>query len=108
MTRRVLASVVIAWLVLPGFSEALSVQEASLRARPAVALITARVDAEVMLDCGQGPVIIKPAPFVETGTGWFVDGRGWLITNAHVVDPAYRMPPWVPHELKKKAIDQAC
>jgi rhodanese-related sulfurtransferase len=108
VTRRVLASVVIAWLVLPGFSEALSVQEASLRARPAVALITARVDAEVMLDCGQGPVIIKPAPFVETGTGWFVDGRGWLITNAHVVDPAYRMPPWVPHELKKKAIDQAC
>jgi rhodanese-related sulfurtransferase len=108
VTRRVLASVVLAGLFLPGFSEALSLQEAILRARPAVALITARVDAEVTLDCGQGPVIVKPAPFIETGTGWFVDGRGWLITNAHVVDPVYRLPPWVPHELKKKAIDQAC
>jgi rhodanese-related sulfurtransferase len=51
---------------------------------------------------------VKPAPFVETGTGWFVDGRGWVVTNAHVVDPVQRNPPWVAHELKKKAIDQAC
>src|SRR5262249_44508278 len=26
----------------------------------------------------------------------------------HVVDPAHRVPPWVIHELKKKAIEQAC
>src|SRR5207302_319118 len=51
---------------------------------------------------------VSPRPFVETGTGWFVDGRGWLVTNAHVVDPAYRPRPWVTHELKKKAIEQAC
>lgn len=88
--------------------EALTVQEAILRAKPAVALITARVDAEVTMNCGQGPVTVKPAPFVETGSGWFVDGRGWLITNAHVVDPAHRPLPWVTHELKKKAIEQAC
>jgi hypothetical protein len=25
-----------------------------------------------------------------------------------VVDPAYRLPAWVTHELKKKAIDEAC
>src|SRR3989449_435710 len=60
------------------------------------------------MNCGQGPVEVSPAPFIETGTGWFVDGRGYLITNAHVVDPVYRLPPWVIHELKKKAIDQAC
>jgi len=30
------------------------------------------------------------------------------VTNAHVVDPAHRLPPWVTHELKKTAIDQAC
>jgi rhodanese-related sulfurtransferase len=97
-----------AWLVAPAHAAALTVQEAILRAKPAVALVTARVDAEVTMDCGAGPVTIKPAPFVEHGTGWFVDGRGYLVTNAHVVDPAHRLPPWVVHELKKKAIDQAC
>src|SRR6266849_3127537 len=83
-------------------------QEAILRAKPAAVLIEARVEAEVTLNCGQGPVIARPAPFIETGTGWFVDGRGFVITNAHVVDPVHRLPAWVVHELKKKAIDQAC
>jgi S1-C subfamily serine protease/rhodanese-related sulfurtransferase len=87
---------------------ALSVQEALLRAKPAVVLVSARVDAEITMNCGKGPVTVKPRPFVETGTGWFVDGRGWVVTNAHVVDPVHRMPPWVVHELKKKAIDEAC
>jgi len=87
---------------------ALTPQEAILLAKPAAALITARVDAEITMNCGRGPVTVKPSPFVETGTGWFIDGRGWLITNAHVVDPMYRLPSWVIHELKKKAIDQAC
>jgi hypothetical protein len=75
-----------------------TVQEALLRAKPAVALVTARVDAEITMNCGKGPVTVKPPPFVETGTGWFVDGRGWVDTNAHVVDPVHRNPPWVAHE----------
>lgn len=83
-------------------------QEAILVAKPGVALVTAEIRAEVTMNCGTGPVTVQPAPFIETGTGWFIDGRGWLVTNAHVVDPAYRMPPWVTHELKKKAIEQAC
>jgi S1-C subfamily serine protease/rhodanese-related sulfurtransferase len=89
-------------------ARALTVQEAMLRVTPAVALITARVDAEITMNCGKGPVTVKPKPFIETGTGWFVDGRGWVVTNAHVVDPVHRLPPWVLHELKKAAIDQAC
>ncbi|HEV8617429.1 MAG TPA: cyclic nucleotide-binding domain-containing protein [Methylomirabilota bacterium] len=97
-----------AWLGGPPPAAALTVQQAILQAKPAVALVTARIDAEITMNCGQGPVTVKPAPFIETGTGWFIDGRGWLITNAHVVDPAYRLPPWVTHELKKIAIDQAC
>jgi len=96
------------WLAEPRTAAALSVQEAILRAKPAVALITAEIQADVTMNCGQGLVTVSPAPFVETGTGWFVDGRGFLVTNAHVVDPAYRLPPWVTHELKKKAIEQAC
>jgi len=97
-----------AWLGAPRTTAALSVQEAILRATPAVVLITTEVRGEVTLNCGRGPITVSPAPFVETGTGWFVDGRGFVVTNAHVVDPAYRLPPWVTHELKKKAIEEAC
>lgn len=87
--------------------QGVSTQELLLRAKPAVALVSARVDAEVTVDCGAGPVTVTPAPFQETGAGWFVDGRAYLITNADVVDPAHTIPPWVGHELKKKAVDQA-
>jgi len=97
-----------AWLGAPAGVPALTIREAILITRPGVALITAEVRAEVTMNCGRGPVTVRPAPFVETGTGWFVDGRGYLITNAHVVDPAHRVLPWVVHELKKKAIEQAC
>jgi len=108
-TRRLAAILLgLAAALTAASAHALSVQEAILLAKPAVALVTARIDAEITMNCGQGPVTVKPAPFIETGTGWFVDGRGWLITNAHVVDPVHRLPPWVIHELKKKAVDQAC
>ena len=108
MKAAVIIAVLGAALVAPVAAAALSVQEAILLAKPAVALVTAEVRAEVTMNCGRGFVTVRPTPFVETGTGWFVDGRGYLITNAHVVDPAYRLPAWVTHELKKKAIDQAC
>src|SRR5438128_11444160 len=96
------------WRAEPRAASAYSVQEAILRVKPAVVLITTTVGGDVTLNCGRGPVEVSPAPFIETGTGWFVDGRGFVITNAHVVDPAHRLPPWVTHELKKKAIEQAC
>ena len=103
------ALVVASSLLVPAMAGARpTVQEVVLVAKPAVALVTARVDAEVTLDCGRGPVTVNAAPVVETGTGWFVDGRGWLITNAHVVDPAFRQPPWVAREIRKRAIDDAC
>src|SRR5262245_5586251 len=97
-----------AWLGAPNNVAAYSVQEAILRVKPAVVLITTEVRADVTLNCGQGPITVSPAPYLETGTGWFVDGRGYIITNAHVVDPAHRLPPWLTHELKKKALEQAC
>jgi S1-C subfamily serine protease len=78
------------WLSTPRPVEALSVQEAILLAKPAVALVSAEVSADVTMDCGRGPVTVQPSPFIEMGTAWFVDGRGYLITNAHVVDPAER------------------
>ncbi|PYM78668.1 MAG: hypothetical protein DME09_23005, partial [Candidatus Rokuibacteriota bacterium] len=93
---------------VPARAAALSVQEALLRAKPAVALVSAEVRAEVTMSCGRGPVTVTPSPFIETGTAWFVDGRGFLVTNAHVIDPARRLPPWVIYELKKKAVEQGC
>src|SRR5438067_10117961 len=97
-----------AWLGAPTRTSAYSIQEAILRVKPAVVLITTTVGGDVTLNCGRGPTTVSPAPYIETGTGWFVDGRGYVVTNAHVVDPAHRLPPWVTHELKKKAIEQAC
>ena len=109
MTFRFSALLLLAGIVAgPGPASALTVQEAILRAKPAAVLITARIAADIVMNCGKGPVSVSPAPFVETGTGWMVDGRGFLVTNAHVVDPAYRLPPWVTHELKKTAIEEGC
>src|SRR2546425_12240063 len=105
----IMAAVALAGAPGPALAdEAIPVQELVLRTKPAVALVTARVDAEASLNCGPGPITVKPAPVVETGTGWFVEGRRYLITNAHVVDPAHRLPPWVSQELKKSAVDEAC
>jgi len=92
----------------PAPSLAVSVQEALLRAVPAVALVSAEVRASATVNCGQGPITVSPKPFIEVGTGWFVDGRGYLITNAHVVDPAYRVPPWVEFNLKLRAVEEGC
>ncbi|MBI2219137.1 MAG: trypsin-like peptidase domain-containing protein [Candidatus Rokubacteria bacterium] len=106
-SRRAASLAVLAALTTTG-AGAQTAQEVILRAKPAAVLVTARVDAEVTLSCGAGATTVTPAPFVETGTGWVVDGRGWVVTNAHVVDPAHTAPPWVVHELKRKAVDQAC
>jgi S1-C subfamily serine protease len=89
-------------------AEPLTVQEIVLRAKPAVALVTARVDAQITVDCGAGLVTVTPPPYEEIGTGWFVDGRGYLVTNAHVVEAAHALPPKVAHDLKKVGVDQAC
>ena len=83
-------------------------QERVLAAKPAAVLVTARVDADVVVDCGTGRQTVKAAPFVENGTGWLVDGRGLVITNAHVIDPAHARPPWVLQELRRSAIEKAC
>src|SRR5678815_4867568 len=80
---------------VPSSEAAVSVQETLLRAKPAVALVSAEVRAEAAVNCGRGLITISPTPFVQTGTAWFVDGHGFLVTNAHVIDPALRLPSWV-------------
>ena len=87
---------------------ALSVQEAILRAKPAVALVVAEVSANVRLNCGSGETRVTPPPFRETGTGWVIDARGFLITNGHVVQPAYNPPRWLLSSLTRKAAESTC
>ena len=96
-------------LVSPAAAQPMfSVQEIVLRAKPAVVLISAEVNAEVTLDCGNGVQTVTPPTFRETGTGWFVDSRGWVITNGHVVEPAHSPPPWLVNQQAQRAVATAC
>ena len=86
-----------------------TVQEALLRAKPAVVLVVSEVGGDVVVRCGGGAERkVTPPPFRETGTGWFVGPAGWVVTNAHVVSPAYRPPDWLTREQADKAVKQTC
>ena len=86
----------------------ITVQEAIQRAKPAVVLVVAEVASEVTLDCGSGPQKVTPPVFRETGTGWFLDADGWLITNGHVVQPAHEPPRWLANQQAQRAVTTAC
>lgn len=87
-----------------------SLQEALLRAKPAVALVVAEVGGPVTVRCGAGatPTRVTPPPVRETGTGWFVSPSGWLVTNAHVISPAHRPPSSLVRERHAQAVREAC
>ncbi len=92
----------------PHAQPAMSVQETNLRAKPATVLIISEVSAEVTLNCGGGSQSVTPTAFRETGTGWFVDPTGWVITNGHVVQPAYETPRWLVNQMAQRAVTSAC
>jgi S1-C subfamily serine protease len=112
MIPRFTAAVSLALLLVvsPARAErAIGVPEAMLRAKPAAAMVIAEVASEVTLDCGGGPTTVKPPAFRETGTGWFIDGNGWMITNGHVVQPAYeKAPHWLINQHATRAVSMAC
>ena len=86
----------------------IALAEGLLRAKPAVVLVIAEVASEVTLDCGNGPTTVKPPPFRETGTGWFIDSGGWVVTNGHVVQPAHETPRWLVNQHAQRAVSMAC
>ena len=95
--------------VVPAHAQqGLSVQETVLRAKPAAVLIISEVSAEVTLNCGGGSQTVTPAAFRETGTGWFIDPSGWVITNGHVVQPAHETPRWLVNQLAQRAVTTVC
>jgi hypothetical protein len=103
-----LAAALAASPVAQALAQSLSVQEVSLRVKPAVVLVVVEVALEVTLDCGAGPKTVTPPVFRETGTGWFIDERGWIITNGHVVQPAHTPPRWLINQQAQRAVATAC
>jgi hypothetical protein len=97
-------------LAVPGLADAApSVQEVLLRAKPAGALVVSEVAAEVTVTCPTGgKQQVSPAPFRETGTGWFINPNGWLVTNGHVVSPAHQPGPEIAQELLRRGVGEAC
>jgi serine protease Do len=108
--RALLALLAVLITAPPTAAQPLSLQEALLRAKPAVALVVAEVGGPVAVRCGTDASArtITLAPYRETGTGWFVSPAGWLITNGHVVSAAHRPPENLRRERAAQAIREAC
>src|SRR5215470_3296624 len=84
-------------------------QETLLRAKPAVALVVSEVGAEIALKCeGADETNVKAASYREAATGFLVNPRGWVITNAHVVAAGYNPPAWMGRQLAEKAFRAEC
>jgi rhodanese-related sulfurtransferase len=83
------------------------VQEALLRAKPAVALIVAEVTAAVRARCGPREAQATARVHSATGTGWFL-AAGRLLTNAHVVQPAHRPSEAQRRAWTRQAVEAAC
>lgn len=101
-------ALMLAWPAPARAAKLLTVQEAILRAKPAVVLVIAEVAADVSLNCGGGQRRVTPPAFRETGTGWFIDARGLLITNGHVVQPAHTPPRWLVNSFARRAVETTC
>ncbi len=109
--RNRLALLVTALTLLPGIARAQppTLQEMLLRSKPAVVIVVAEVGGQVTLRCGGAEKTITPTPYRESGTGFFLSPRGWLITNAHVVFVANEPPRrWMTAHLTEKAFRADC
>ena len=84
-------------------------QEALLRAKPAVVVVVAEVTAEITVACGSGPETrVTPPAHRETGTGWFIAPSGWVLTSAHVVSAAQQLPKGLLNSYTEQGVRQAC
>src|SRR5262245_26361957 len=63
-------------------------QSAVFRAKPAVVMVVAQVEATATVQCGAtAPRTGRARPITELGSGSIVHPDGWIITNGHVVQP---------------------
>jgi S1-C subfamily serine protease len=96
-------------LPTPARAQEISLQEMLLRAKQPVAVVVAEVGAQITLRCAGIDRTITPAPYRESGTGFLVNPRGWVVTNAHVVFVAHEPPRrWLTSHLVDKAFRSEC
>jgi S1-C subfamily serine protease len=86
-----------------------TVQEMILRSKPAVVVVAAEVGGQVTIRCGGADKTVTPKPYRESGSGFFLSPRGWVITNGHVVFVAQAPPRrWMTSHLVEKAFRTEC
>jgi S1-C subfamily serine protease len=102
------AAATLGTVAIASAADPISLQEVILRAKPATVLVIAEVSSEVTVNCGSGPRRVTPKPLRETGSGWFVDGKGWVVTSDHVVQAAHQTPPGVIDEQAQRGVVAAC
>jgi S1-C subfamily serine protease len=98
-------------LLVPAVTAAqdLTLQEMLLRATPGVVVVIAQVGAQVTLRCPDADKTVTPKPYRESGSGFFISPRGWILTNAHVVYVAHDPPRrWMTTYLVEKAFRAEC
>src|SRR5919109_420027 len=109
--HRALLVVLAVLLGLPavGRAQDLTLQEMILRSKPAVVVVVAQVGGRVTLRCGGAEKTVSPAPYEETGSGFFLSPRGWVITNGHLVFVAQEPPRrWLASHITEKAFRTEC
>jgi hypothetical protein len=102
------AGILLGLPALAGAQE-LSLQEMILRSKPAAVIVVAEVGGQVTLRCGGAEKTVSPVPYRESGSGFLVSPRGWVITNGHVVFVAQEPPRrWMTAHLTEKAFRAEC
>jgi serine protease Do len=108
-SRLALAGVVTFFLPGLALAQDTTLQEMLLRAKPAVAVVVAEVGAQVTLRCAGVSKSVAPTPYRESGSGFLISPRGWVVTNAHVVFVAKEPPRrWMTAHLVEKAFRAEC
>ncbi len=77
--------------VAPAPSGALTIVQVAARVRPAVAQIVVK---------GMAPSFFEPVPTSGVGSGAIIDGKGYILTNNHVVEDADEMMVTLPERDK--------
>lgn len=93
-----------------GAATEIELQSAVFRAKPAVVMVVAQVQAQATVRCGAAaPQTVDAGTITELGSGSIIHPGGWIVTNGHVVQPVQEgLQGAVGTELLSKAVREAC